>query len=160
NEKELKDLSVNVQETTTGSLLFPPTASKDSTRPTEQGGSQVKPQQAPSTKEQHSATRRIIRSGDVEFEIQSFDAALAAISKLVNEIRGGFVATVNSEKLPNGKVRGSVVVRVPPEALDSLLLDLRKELGKLGELKGMKIGSEDITKKYTDLESHLRAARA
>jgi glycine cleavage system regulatory protein len=102
----------------------------------------------------------VIRSGDIEFEIDSFDSAVAAITKLVSDIKGGFVATVNSEKLPNGKVRGSVVVRVPPERLDGLVLDLRRELGKGGELKGLRIGSQDITKQYTDLESRLRAARA
>jgi hypothetical protein len=102
----------------------------------------------------------VIRSGDVEFEVQSFDAAVATVTRLVNDIKGGFVATVNSEKLPNGKVRGSVAVRVPPEHLDSFVLDLRKELGKQGELKGLRIGSQDITKQYTDLESRLRAARA
>src|SRR5262249_1227279 len=101
----------------------------------------------------------IIRSGEIEFEIESFDSAVAAVTKLVNDIKGGFVATVNSEKLPNGKVRGSVVVRVPPEHLDRLLLDLRKELGKGGELKNLRVGSQDITKQYTDLESRLRAAR-
>jgi hypothetical protein len=107
------------------------------------------------------AARKIIRSGDIEFEIESFDAAVATIIKLVSDPKmGGFVATVNSEKLANGKVRGAVVVRVPPDHLDTLLLDLRKELGKTGELKSQRIGSQDITKQYTDLESRLRAARA
>jgi hypothetical protein len=106
------------------------------------------------------AVRKIIRSGEIEFEIESFDSSLATIIKLVNAIKGGFVATVNSEKLPNGKVRGSVVVRIPPDGLDTLVLDLRRELGKGGELKGQRIGSQDITKQYTDLESRLRAARA
>jgi Domain of unknown function (DUF4349)/Putative zinc-finger len=103
--------------------------------------------------------RKVIRSGDVEFEVESFDSAVATVTKLVTGINGAFVATVNSEKLPNGKVRGAMVVRVPPEHLDSLVLDLRKELGKAGELKGQRIGSQDITKQYTDLESRLKAAR-
>src|SRR5205807_5632102 len=103
--------------------------------------------------------RKVIRSGDIEFEVESFDSSVAAITKLIAAIPGGFVATVNSEKLPNGKVRGSVVVRVPPEALDMLVLDLRKELGRGGELKTLRIGSQDITKQYTDLESRLKAAR-
>jgi hypothetical protein len=54
---------------------------------------------------------------------------------------------------------GSVVVRVPPEQLDSLVLDLRKELGKIGELKGQRLTSEDVSKKYTDYQSQLRSAR-
>jgi hypothetical protein len=104
-------------------------------------------------------TRKIIRSGDIEFEVDSFDAAAAIVTLLVERTKGSFVATVNSEKLPNGKVRGSIVVRVPPDRLDTFLLDLRKQLSKTGELKGQRIGSLDITKQYTDLESRLRAAR-
>ncbi len=102
----------------------------------------------------------VIRSGDMEFEVDSFDTAVATVTRLVSAIKEGFVATVNSEKLPNGKVRGTVVVRVPPERLDGLVLDLRKELGKAGELRRQRIGSQDITRQYTDLESRLRAARA
>ncbi len=101
----------------------------------------------------------VIRSGDIDFEVESFDAAVATALKLVGGIKDGTVSTINSEKLPNGKVKGSVVVRVPPEHLDSLVLDLRKELGKTGELKGQKIGSQEITKQYTDLESRLKAAK-
>jgi hypothetical protein len=102
--------------------------------------------------------RKIIRNGAIDFEVDSFDAAVAAIQKLVAATKGGFIATVNSDKLANGKVRGSVVVRVPPEHLDDFVSGLRKDLGKIGELKGQRIGSQDITKQYTDLESRLRAA--
>jgi hypothetical protein len=101
----------------------------------------------------------IIRSGDMDFEVDSFDAAVVVITRLVIQIKGGYVDTVNSKMLDNGKVRGSVVVRVPPDKLDQLILDLRKDLGKFGELKGQRIASLDITKKYTDMESRLRGAR-
>jgi len=125
------------------------------------GGEPGQPAEAkPAVPQAPITPRKLIRSGEMEFEIESFDSAVATITKLVMAIQGGFVATVNSEKLPNGKVRGSVVVRVPPEGLDTLVLDLRRELGKGGELKGQRIGSQDITKQYTDLESRLRAARA
>jgi hypothetical protein len=114
---------------------------------------------APEAPAPAAARKIIIRTGDIDFEITSFDSAAATITKLANSTAGAFVATVNSEKLPNGKVRGSMVVRMPPEQLDGFVLDLRKELGKSGELKGLKIGSQDITKQYTDLESRLKAAR-
>jgi hypothetical protein len=106
-----------------------------------------------------AAGRKIIRSGEIEFEIDSFDNSVTLIMRLVSATKGGFVATINSDKLANGKVRGSIVVRVPPEQLDKFVLDLRKELGKHGELKNQRIGSQDITKQYTDIESRLRAAR-
>jgi hypothetical protein len=104
--------------------------------------------------------RKVIRTGELEYEVGSFDAAVATITRLVKNIKGGFIATVNSDKLANGKVRGTVVVRVPPENLDEFIQELRTNLGKNGELKNQRIGSLDITKQYTDLESELRAARA
>jgi len=107
------------------------------------------PQQQP-----EKVQRKVIRTGEVEYEIESFDSSVATISKLVEE-EAGFVATVNSDKLPNGKVRGTVVVRCPPERLDTLLLKLRG----LGELKSQNIRSQDVGKQYYDLESRLKAAR-
>jgi hypothetical protein len=106
--------------------------------------------------------RKIIRTGVMEFEIDSFDAAVDKVNALIDAIKlkGGFVATVNSEKLPNGKVLGSVVVRMPPQLLDKFILDLRRELAKAGQLMSQRIGSQDVTKQYTDVESELRAARA
>jgi Domain of unknown function (DUF4349)/Putative zinc-finger len=105
------------------------------------------------------AGRKIIRSGAIDFEVDSFDNAVAVITRLIAAAKGGFIATVNSDKLSNGKMRGAVVVRIPPEKLDAFVLDLRKELASMGDLKGQRIGSDDISKKYTDLESQLRAAR-
>jgi hypothetical protein len=104
-------------------------------------------------------THKVIRTGEIEFEVESYDAAVATATKLVLAIKGAFIASDDSKKLPNGKVRGSLVVRVPPDNLDGLVLDLRKELGQTGELKGQRIGSQDITKQYTDLESRLKGAR-
>jgi anti-sigma factor RsiW len=99
--------------------------------------------------------RKIIRTGQMEFEVDSFDSASAQVEKIVAEERG-FVASAESEKLANGKMRGSIVLRVAPERLDTLVLKLRA----LGELKNQKVVASDITKQYTDLESQLRAARA
>jgi hypothetical protein len=105
------------------------------------------------------ARKIVIRSGELEFEIDSFDTAVATVRKFVDATAGSFIATINSEKLPNGKVRGSVTLRVPPERLDGLVENLRRELGKAGELRSQRLGSLDISKQYTDLESRLRAAR-
>jgi hypothetical protein len=103
--------------------------------------------------------RKIIRTGEMEFEIDSFDKAVDNVTRLITGVKGGFIATINSDKLPNGKMRGAVVVRMPPQFLDKFVLDLRRELAKSGELKNQRIISLDVTKQYTDIESRLRAAR-
>lgn len=118
-------------------------------------GDGLAPNNAPATQPAASTGRKIIRSGQVEFEIDRFDSAAATISKIVIE-EGGFIATTASDKLSNGKVRGSLVVRIPPARLDVFMLQLRG----LGDLKSQQIGSSDVSKEYTDLESELRAARA
>ncbi len=98
--------------------------------------------------------RKIIRNGQVEFEVDSFDSTFMQIGKIVVE-EGGYVSSTDSEKLSNGKVKGTVTVRVPPDHLDVLILKLRG----LGDLKSQKVAAQDITKQYTDLESGLRASR-
>lgn len=101
------------------------------------------------------AQRKIIRNGEVEFEVRAFDDAYQTVATVVGE-EGGFVSSTSSDKLANGKIRGTIVVRVPPERLDRLLLKLRA----LGKLKSQQISANDVTKQYTDLESELRALRA
>lgn len=100
-------------------------------------------------------TQRVIRNGVVEFEVDSFDTALITITKLVVE-QGGFVASTDSAKLPNGKTRGAVTLRIPPERLDTFVLMLRG----VGDLKSQKISAQDVSKTYSDIESQLKAARA
>ena len=101
------------------------------------------------------ATRRVIRNGEMSFEVDRFDSAFAQVSKLATE-SGGYVGTSSSQKLPNGKVQGKVTVRVPPDRLDTLVLQLRG----IGDLTAQSLEAQDVSKSYTDLESQLRAARA
>ncbi|HTL27956.1 MAG TPA: DUF4349 domain-containing protein [Tepidisphaeraceae bacterium] len=102
-----------------------------------------------------SAERKVIRNGQLEFEIDSFDNAALTIAKIVRE-EGGFLGATNSEKLPNGKVKGTITLRVPPDHLDTLVLKLRA----LGDLKRQNLTADDVTKAYNDLQSELRAAQA
>jgi hypothetical protein len=99
--------------------------------------------------------RKIIRSGEMSFEVDNFDAADRRLRDIVRECHG-YIGGTDSQRLPNGKVHGSVTIRVPPENLDTLVLALRA----LGDLQDQQITAQDITKEYTDLQSELRAAQA
>jgi uncharacterized protein DUF4349 len=109
----------------------------------------------PTTQPAALSDRKIIRSGEMKFEVESFDAADHRLRDIVRQC-GGYVGSADSQRLPNGKVQGTLTVRVPPENLDTLVLGLRA----LGDLQEQQIGAQDITKEYTDLQSELRAARA
>jgi anti-sigma factor RsiW len=99
------------------------------------------------------ANRKLIRNATVELEIVSFDNAVQKITAFANE-EHGYVATTDSEKQANGKLRGQVVVKVLPENLDRFLQKIRS----LGELKNQTLGTEDVTKAYLDTDARLKNA--
>src|SRR5438445_1022656 len=97
--------------------------------------------------------RKLIRNATVHLEIVSFDDAVQKITAFAKEERG-YVATTDSQKQANGKLRGSVVVKVLPENLDRFLQKIRG----LGELKNQTLGTEDVTKAYFDTDARLKNA--
>jgi len=99
------------------------------------------------------ANRKLIRNATVEMEIVSFDNAVQKITAFASD-EHGYVATTDSEKQANGKLRGQVVVKVLPENLDRFLQKIRS----LGELKNQTLGSEDVTKAYFDTDARLKNA--
>jgi anti-sigma factor RsiW len=109
--------------------------------------------QQPETPAPELANRKLIRNATVELEIVSFDDAVQKITAFANEDRG-YVATTNSQKQANGKLRGQVIVKVLPDNLDRLLQKLRG----LGELKNQTLGTEDVTKAYFDTDARLKNA--
>jgi len=133
------------------------TADPAKEQPSQAGWGQAGPAEPPAPPQTPpvAVRQKVIRNGTVEFEVESFDTSLMTITKLVVE-SGGFVASTDSSKLPNGKTRGAVTLRVPPERLDTFVLMLRG----IGDLKSQKIAAQDVSKQYTDIESQLRAAHA
>ncbi|MGE5214428.1 MAG: DUF4349 domain-containing protein [Nitrospirota bacterium] len=100
------------------------------------------------------ANRKLIRNATVELEVISFDDAVQKITAFAKADRG-YVATTESQKQANGKLRGEVVVKVLPENLDGFLQKVRG----LGELKNQTLGTEDVTKAYFDTDARLKNAR-
>jgi hypothetical protein len=98
--------------------------------------------------------RKLVRNATVELEIVAFDDAVQKITAFANEERG-YVATTNSQKQANGKLRGQVIVKVLPANLDRFLQKIRG----LGELKNQTLGTEDVTKAYFDTDARLKNAR-
>src|SRR5205809_4958889 len=124
-------------------------ASSESSANAEQAGKSSVETPAPEL-----ANRKLIRNATVDLEIVSFDNAVQKITAFANE-EHGYVATTDSEKQANGKLRGQVVVKVLPESLDRFLQKVRS----LGQLKNQTLGTEDVTKEYFDTDARLKNAR-
>jgi hypothetical protein len=99
-------------------------------------------------------SRKLIRNAQLELQVANYEAAVQRLTTIASEEKG-FVATQSSAKLPNGKLQGTVVVKVVPENLDRFLQKARG----LGELKNQTLGTEDVTKAYFDTDARLRNAK-
>src|SRR5437870_817361 len=96
-----------------------------------------------------SANRKLIRNATVELEIARFDDAVQKITAFANEERG-YVATTNSEKQANGKLRGQVAKvtdSLPEKDMEEPAAFLLKERPQPA------LYAPDVEKIYNDIKS-------
>lgn len=98
--------------------------------------------------------RKLIRNAELDLEVKSFQDTIDKITLMTNA-SGGYVDTSHSEKGGNGKLRGTVVVKVLPQNLDAFLLRLRD----LGVVKNQSVSTDDVTKAYFDTQARLENSR-
>jgi hypothetical protein len=71
----------------------------------------------------------IIRTGDVAVEVESYEATYTKLSDLMTAEKGQ-ISSANTQKMANGKIRATVILRVPPERFEAVLRQL-KEFGTI-----------------------------
>jgi Domain of unknown function (DUF4349)/Putative zinc-finger len=98
--------------------------------------------------------RKLIRNAQLELEVSNFETAVQRLTSLATEAHG-FVATQSSSRAPNGKLQGTIVLKILPENLDTFLQQARS----LGQTKNQTLGTEDVTKAYFDTDARLRNAK-
>jgi len=95
-------------------------------------------------------TRKLIRNAQLDLEVKSFQSAMDQIAALTKSA-GGYIDTSSSQKGGNGKLQGTVVVKVLPQNLDTFLLKLRD----LGQVQNQSVSTDDVTKDYFDTQARL-----
>jgi len=100
-------------------------------------------------------SRKVIRNAELSIEVQSPGAAESKVSSLVERL-GGFIATsdrqVTADEGQRAEARVSLSLRVPAERMDEALRGI-KALGQGAETE--KIGSEDVTDEYIDVDARI-----
>lgn len=92
--------------------------------------------------------RVIIYTGDVELVVKDTNQALNTIVSMTKEL-GGYVAQTNVYN-DNGVPRGQVVIRVPAEAYQTALKNLRETALRV---ERENTSSQDVTEEYVDLDA-------
>lgn len=109
---------------------------------------------APAGLESMAAARKLIRSGRLSLEVESYAKAAEQAVRLAERARG-YLADSQSTRSEHGRLRGSLTLRVPAEQFTTLLESLKG----LGTVQSENTGTQDVTRAYTDLETRLRVKR-
>jgi hypothetical protein len=94
--------------------------------------------------------RKIIQTATLDITVDAVSRNFEDVGNIAARL-GGFVA---SSQFGNEGDRqtASITIRVPGDAYQDALVQLRK----LGEVKGEQSGANDVTEQYTDLQSRLK----
>ncbi|MCL1849103.1 MAG: DUF4349 domain-containing protein [Clostridiales bacterium] len=127
-------------------------SAQQSTAPASAPAAQQPPAQASAA--QKPPVQKIIRTGYIGLEADSYDEAYAAIKALAGSL-GGYVFYEETYIMGiyNGYERkgGSVQVKVPYDAFD----ELTEQLESLGKIHDSNIRAEDVTAQYIDIQARL-----
>ena len=93
--------------------------------------------------------RDLVRDAELELAYEDFDAAYDGLRAAARDAGGQLTdAEVTRE---DGTARGTVVLEVPSEELEATL----EAIAELGEVRGERITTEDVTDQLVDLDARL-----
>jgi hypothetical protein len=98
-----------------------------------------------------SAERMIVYTVSLRLEVQDTDKAVNDVTAIAAQYKG-YIAASNLNRNPNGKMAGTITLRIPADSLDAA----QKQI----EAAGLKVlsrnkNSNDVTDQYTDLNARL-----
>lgn len=101
------------------------------------------------------AERRIIYTASLVLVVEDPETAAEEVARVVTNL-GGYIATANLYRV-NGRVRGTLTLRVPQERFEAALAQLR-ELAVRVDRETRE--TEDVTSEYVDLNARLKNLEA
>ena len=128
----------------------------------EEGWVSESTQDAPSASENQNSSvyqdAKLIRRAWLQIQTETFDQAVEALEKLVQECGGYFQsASVEGGSLRNQNAArwGSYTIRLPQEQFDAFL----GRTGELGYVTSQSESSENVSQQYYDTEARLKTQR-
>lgn len=100
------------------------------------------------------ATTRIIRTAQLEIQVHSVVRAMI-LADSIAKTRDALITDSRSNEAPDGPRDAQFVVRVPSTHFAETLIALRG----LGQVRNEGIGTQDVTREYTDLETRITVKR-
>lgn len=102
---------------------------------------------------QAAVSRKIIRTGDIDLEVEDVQQTMSRISEVTRKA-GGYVGDSNVYESEGGLKRGSITVRVPADRFETLFEQFRT-FGADGTAVSYRQSAEDVTEEWVDLEARI-----
>lgn len=103
-----------------------------------------------------SVDQKIIKTASLDLAVDDVSGVAARIGSIATS-KGGFIQMTDVQERRDGTKFGTVTVRVPSSAFESVIASIKGE-AKLVERES--VNGRDVTEEYTDLEAQLRNAQA
>lgn len=100
------------------------------------------------------APRVVIRNGEATLEVESLEAAVERLKRLV-EGAGGLIVSSHVSSGDDRVRSGQVTARIPAERFDALV----SELGSVGDVEEVNVTSDDVTEEFVDASARVANAR-
>ena len=96
------------------------------------------------------ASRLIVRTGQASIEVDSLEASMAELRRLVQRV-GGFVADASVQSGRNQLRSATLQLKVPASRFD----ELTQGLDPLGRLQSVNVAAEDVSEEFVDLTARV-----
>ena len=100
------------------------------------------------------ASPLIVRTGQASIEVDSLEASMANLRRLVLRV-GGFVADASVQSGRNQLRSATLQVKVPAARFD----DLTEGLSPLGKVQFVNVGAQDVSEEFVDLTARVANGR-
>ncbi|MBT3190709.1 MAG: DUF4349 domain-containing protein [Anaerolineae bacterium] len=104
--------------------------------------------------------RLVIKNADLSITVDDPEKKIAAISALADSMGGHVVSSNTYQSYADSGARvpeGNITIRVPSEKMDAALEQIKENAE---EVNSENVSGEDVTDKYVDLQSRLKAKKA
>ena len=98
-----------------------------------------------------SNDRRVVKSGNANIEVESFDSAISKIKEMAKNY-DGYVTNSNMWIYDSKTKYWNITVKIP----ESKFKELDQLLTQVGTIKSKEISSYDVTEEYIDLQARLK----
>jgi uncharacterized protein DUF4349 len=97
-----------------------------------------------------AASQLIVRTGQASIEVDSLEASMANLRRLVLRV-GGFVADASVQSGRNQLRSATLQLKVPAARFD----DLTEGLSPLGKVQFVNVGAQDVSEEFVDLTARV-----